>query len=272
MRRITPLLACVLAFLLLAALQCQPKTSPPPAPAANAVTNSPDYSAWNSLLEKYYSETGGFDYGELKRNDLETIRQIQQNLARVDAGKLGEKERLAFWINLYNVNVVALVAENYPIDSVQDLSTDPVRRLNVFDKEVVPYGTGKMSLNDVEHGQIRKFGDPRIHFAINCAAATCPPIRQAGAYTGAGLDSQLDEQTRKFLSGPMGVRIEKKGNATVVTTTKIMDWFKEDFEKVGQLAFLKEHLPAEKVKALNAAGDNVRIEYQDYDWSLNDQS
>lgn len=266
------ILMVIFALPLLVAMQCQPAASPPPAPAPDAATSAPDYAAWDDLLRKYYSESEGFDYGALKENDMPAIRQLQQRLARVDAASLSEQARLAYWINLYNVNVVALVAENYPIDSIQELSTDPGRRLNVFDKDVVPYGTGTMSLNDVEHGQIRKFGDPRIHFAINCAAATCPPIRAGGAFTAAQIDQQLDEQTRKFLNGPMGVEIEKNGDTTVVRTTKIMDWFKEDFEEPGQLAFLKRHLSADKVRTLEAAGENVKIEYQDYDWSLNDRS
>lgn len=259
------------AVLLLFSMQCRQKTSPAPPPAANAVTGEPDYAVWNQLLDRYYSESAGFDYGALKENDLAAIRKMQQDLSRVDAGSLDEQARLAFWINLYNVNVVALVAENYPIESMRDLSTDPVRRLNVFDKEVVPYGAGMMSLNDVEHGQVRKFGDPRIHFAINCAAASCPPIRAAGAYTGPELDRQLDEQTRKFLNGPLGVEIEKEGETIVVRTTKIMEWFEEDFEEIGQLSFLRQHVSPDKAKILEAAGENVRIEYQNYDWSLNDQ-
>lgn len=261
----------LVAVLPLFSMHCRQDTSPAPPPAANAVTVEPDYAVWDQLLERYYSESEGFDYGALKENDMAAIHKLQNDLSRVDADSLGEKARLAFWINLYNVHVVALVAENYPVESIRDLSTDLIRRLNVFDKEVVTYGAGMMSLNDVEHEKVRKFGDPRIHFAINCAAASCPPIREAGAYTGAELDRQLDEQTRKFLNGPMGVEIATAGDSTVVRTTKIMEWFGEDFEDIGQLTFLRKHLSPDKVKTLEAAGENVKIEYQDYDWSLNDR-
>lgn len=233
--------------------------------AAAAAQAEPDYSAWTALLRKYYDEQRGMDYRALKANDLATLQQLRQRLAAVNVASLTRDEQLAYWINLYNVNVVALIAENYPVKSIRDLSTDPLIRLNVFKKDLVPFGKGKISLNDIENERIREgFKDPRIHFAINCAAASCPPIRGEGAFTGANLNAQLDQQTREFLNGPRGVRV--KGN--VVSTTKIMDWFGEDFDDWagGRVAFLRKYVPA--VAALQG---KVKLEYQDYDWSLNER-
>jgi uncharacterized protein DUF547 len=248
----------------------------PPAPAATATpqaaASTPDYSAWGELLSRYYDPAKGMQYSALKAKDAGTLENVRQQLAQVDPKALSKKDQLAYWINVYNVNVVATVVEHYPVASIRDISTDILTRLNVFKKDTVPVKGGRISLNDVENDRIRAgFHDPRIHFAINCAAASCPPIRTE-PYVGARLDEQLDDQTRKFLTGPHGVRIEKDGDRVVVHTTKIMDWFGEDFDKWagGRVAFLKKHLPADKAQALAAAGTNVKLDYDDYDWKLND--
>ena len=116
------------------------------------------------------------------------------------------------------------------------------------------------------------FKDPRIHFAINCAAASCPPIRSE-PYVGARLDQQLDDQTRRFLNGPLGVKLERDGDELEVHTTKIMDWFGDDFEKWGggRVAFIRKYLPQDKQKMIDAAKD-IELEFHDYDWGLNDAS
>ena len=240
--------------------------------APAATTAVPDYGAWNQLLERYYDPTKGMDYKALKARDKTALDQLKRQLATVDVGSLSKDDQLAYWINLYNVNVVGTVVDNYPVDSIRDISTDPIVRLNVFKKDTVATKAGRISLNDVENDKIRAaFKDPRIHFAINCAAASCPPIRPE-AYVGNRVDAQLDDQTRKFLNGPHGVRLTRKGDTLRVTTTKIMDWFGEDFDKWGggRLPFLRKYLTPERQKTLAAAGGKVELEYQDYSWDLND--
>lgn len=225
----------------------------------------PDYSPWTALLQKYYDPARGMDYAALKARDAQTLQNLRNGLAKVNVGALNRKQQLAYWINVYNINSVATIIENYPVKSIRDLSSDPIIRLNVFKKERVPFGAGKLSLNDVENEKIREgFHDPRIHFAINCAAKSCPPIRPE-AFTGAQIDAQLDDQVRKFLSG---VRIS--GNTAHVT--KIMDWFGDDFDKWGggKAAFLRRYLPPAKQRLLDQAGSKIDFSYDDYDWSLND--
>jgi hypothetical protein len=236
-----------------------------PAAAAQATGSAPDYAPWGELLSKYYDPAKGMDYAALKAKDAKTLESFKKQLAQVDPKTLSKKDQLAYWINLYNVNVVSTVVEHYPIGSIKDLSTDPIIRLNVFKKDTVPVKSGMIALNDVENDRIRAgFHDPRIHFAINCAAQSCPPIRSE-PYTGARIDEQLDDQVQKFLTGPHGVKIDKN----VVHTTKIMDWFGDDFDKWagGKVAFLKKHLPADKARQI---GNDVDFKYDDYSWKLND--
>lgn len=237
--------------------------------ASVGMAGEPDYSTWNRLLESYYDPARGMNYAALKAGDTATLDQLRQEMAHVDAGSLSRDEQLAFWINLYNISVVGIVVDHYPVSSIRDISTDPIVRLNVFKKDLVPFAGGRLSLDAIEHDRVRQFGDPRIHFAVNCAAKSCPPIREE-AYVGARLDQQLDDQTRRFLNGPNGVTLGRKGQTLIVHTTKIMDWFGEDFDKAGgQLAFLRRYVSPGKKTIIDAA-KKVTIEYDDYSWDLND--
>jgi hypothetical protein len=233
----------------------------------------PDYSAWQGILSRYYDPARGMNYKALKANDARTLDALRRQMAQVDAGSLPKPDQLAYWINLYNISVVDTVVDGYPVESIRDLSTDPVVRLNVFKKATIDTRQGKMSLDTIEHEKIRAgFKDPRIHFAINCAAESCPPIRPE-PYVGARIGQQLDDQTRKFLNGPHGVRLEQDGDELILHTTKIMDWFAEDFEKWGggHKAFLRKYVAPDKQKRIDAAKE-VEIRYGDYSWKLNDAS
>jgi len=229
----------------------------------------PDYSQWNRILASYYDPAHGMDYAALKAHDMAAVQKLRRDLGTVNAAALAPKPRLAYWINVYNVNTVATILEGYPTKSIRDLSTDPIIRLNVFKKERIPTTGGTLSLNDVENAKIREgFHDPRIHFAINCAARSCPPLRKE-AYAGDRIDAQLDEQARAFLAA---TRFEQRGNSLVVHVTKIMDWFGDDFDKWGggRAAFLKRFVSADKQRMIDAAGTKITLSYDDYDWSLND--
>lgn len=226
----------------------------------------PDYRLWQELLTKHYDPVRGMSYKGLKA-DKAALDRLRQQMAAVDVGALSRPEQLAYWINLYNVSVVGVVVDNYPVDSIRDISTDPIVRLNVFKKPSVKVKSGTLSLDDVEHKKIREpFKDPRIHFAINCAAESCPPIRPE-PFVGARLDQQLDDQARKFLNAT--VHLE----GDVLRVTKIMDWFKDDFEQWGggTIPFLKKYLPPDKVKKIGTT-KGIEIEYDDYSWKLNDAS
>jgi hypothetical protein len=259
-----------LAVLALVLLACSSEA--PVAQAQASASGEPDYSQWNRILKAYYDPAKGLDYKALKAKDSAALQALRQQLAKVNVGALNRKEQLAYWINVYNINTVGTIVENYPVDSIRDISTDPVIRLNVFKKERVPFGGAKISLNDVENDKIRAgFKDPRIHFAINCAAKSCPPIRTE-AYVGGRVDAQLDDQARRFLNGPLGARFKNDDGKVTVNVTKIMDWFGDDFDDWGggKAAFVRKYVPADKQQLIDKAGSKISFKYDDYDWDLND--
>ena len=239
-----------------------------------AAVNPPNYKLWADLLSKYYDPAKGMNYKALKANDKKTLDELRRQMAQVDVVTLPRNDQLAYWINLYNISTVNVVVENYPVKSIRDISTDFIAHLNVFKKDYVLTRKGPMSLNDVENDKIRNhFMDPRIHFAINCAAKSCPPIRTE-PYVGERVQEQLDNQARMFLNGPHGVRLEKSGGELVLHVTKIMDWFADDFEKWGggRVHFISTFASPDKRQQIQAAGNQIDLKFDDYDWSLNDAS
>jgi hypothetical protein len=239
---------------------------------ASAAAQPPDYKPWQDLLVKHYDPAKGMRYKALKAQDKPALDRLRGQMAQVDAEALAPKDRLAYWINLYNISVVGIVVDNYPVESIRDISTDPIIRLNVFKKDSVATKNGMISLDSIENEKIREaFKDPRIHFAINCAAKSCPPIRPE-PYAGARIDQQLDDQVRKFFNSTHNARFEKNERGVLVHVTKIMDWFEDDFEQWGggQVAFLHRYLTPERQKLIDPARGNVTLAFNDYSWDLND--
>lgn len=174
------------------------------------------------------------------------------------------KERMAFWINAYNVMAIHVVLENYPVDSIRDVGSW-LRPVWKRDAGVV---AGQMrTLDEIEHEILRSMGDARIHAAVVCASVSCPPLR-AEAYTGEDLDEQLDHQMRRWLANPeIGLTIEREGQQARVSS--IFKWFSEDFEaEAGSVRAYIEPYLTEQQRAL--LRPDARIRYLDYDWTLND--
>lgn len=217
-----------------------------------------------------YVHDGLVDYKTL-RADRRLDRYIQQ-LAHTDPDRIdSEKARLAFYLNAYNAYTLKIICENYPVKSINDLHRGglilgKVLKRTMWDRPFVTINNHKTTLNAIEHQIIRPvFKDPRVHFALVCAAKSCPPLRSE-AYEGDKLDEQLNEQARKFLADRSKNSFDNKNK--VASISKIFTWFAQDFggtdEKV--LAFIANFLPEE-----NAELSSWRIRYVEYDWSLNEQ-
>jgi succinate dehydrogenase flavin-adding protein (antitoxin of CptAB toxin-antitoxin module) len=128
-----------------------------------------------------------------------------------------------------------------------------------------------MSLDDIEHGTIRKqFQEPRIHFAIVCASLSCPRL-QRDAFVPARLTQQLQDATRQFFSERRN--LEWDARRGTVTLTSLLKWYRGDFVGGGSdrelLNWIALHLPAERAMQLKAIS-SPRLAYRDYDWAIND--
>jgi hypothetical protein len=185
-------------------------------------------------------------------------------------------ERQAFLINAYNAFTVELILTKYPdLKSIRDLGS----LLNSpWKPKWISLLGGKVSLDDIEHGMLRKRGDyddPRVHFAVNCASIGCPALREE-AFVAARLDAQMDEQTLRFMSDRTRNRFNAQRGR--LELSKIFDWYGEDF-RLGHRgitslsAFAARHAaqladaPADRERIRGAQLD---IAFTDYDWALND--
>lgn len=219
-------------------------------PLARAEAWQKDYDA---LLKKYVTP-GGVRYSAWKANaeDKAALDKVVAAIAAENPASFNRNDKLAFYLNAYNATILDQALMRYPTKSVKDTL------FTFFTAKRITVAGEKMSFNRLEKDIIRPLGEPRIHFALNCASRSCPPLRPE-PYTGAKLDQQLDEQTRAFVNSEHGV----KATGETAQLSKIFDWYKEDFGgESAVLTFLK--------KTRKGGAEFKSVSYQDYDWGLNE--
>lgn len=229
-----------------------------------AATEPFSHSDFTELLKEHVDDEGLVDYEEINddREDLkEYLNQLSTNAPNDNSWS--EEEQLAYWINAYNAFTIELILKYYPIKSIRDIgSTIQIPFINTpWDIKFIEIAGEKYSLNNIEHNIIRKkWKEPRIHFALNCASLSCPRLRTEG-YEASKLNSQLDEQARAFINNE---------ELNKITTEKAMvselfDTYEGDFTQGQSIReFINQY-------AENPIGENTQIEYLEYDWSLNVQ-
>jgi hypothetical protein len=205
------------------------------------------------------------DYASL-RADADWPRLIA-SLAGARAADLATRsERLAFWINAYNVLAIDVVLRHDPVESIKDVGgwLTPVWRLPAGRA-----GGRAVTLHEVEHEILRPLGEPRIHAAIVCASTSCPSLRRE-PFSAEALDAQLEAGMRAFLADPRkGLAVDR--GAGVLRLSKIFDWFEEDFASQGGVRrYVTSRAPDDERAWLEPRARDVRLEWLDYDWSLND--
>ena len=244
------------------------------------------HAAWTALLRKHVVLLDGGKASQVRyaefQKDRASLKAYLESLSGVTEPEFrswSKDRQLAFLINAYNAGTVEKILTRYPnIKSIWDFG-------KVFghpfkDKFIRLLGR-EMSLDNIEHDTIRAEGaynDPRIHFAVNCAAITCPMLREE-AYVAERLERQLEEQTIRFLSDHSRNRYNPEIRALEVS--KIFDsfpWYGGDFRRgwkgfksldqflarySGALAGNPEHRKLVREQ-------KVEIRFLDYDWGLND--
>ena len=212
---------------------------------------------YNGLLGKYVT-TGGVKYAAWKNNaaDMQAIQQVVDGIAQEKISGLNKKEQLAFYINAYNAWILHEALGKYPTKSVKDLL------FTFFTGQRIKVAGEDMSFNHLEKDTIRpKFNEPRVHFALNCASRSCPPLNPE-PFRADKLDAQLEKLAVAFVNSPKGV--DYSAGKKTAALSAIFNWYKDDFKAGGgPVAFIgqrrKPPLP-----------NDVKITYQDYDWSLNE--
>ncbi len=230
-----------------------------------------DHSAFDALLKAHVTN-GLVDYDAFAR--APEFERYLTMLGGVEPASLGDSERLAYWINSYNAFTIALINRHDERKSIRNInrSLGFLKLKGPWAERIVRANGRVLTLDVVEHGIIRKeFREPRIHFALVCAAIGCPPLRSE-AYTGTRLDAQLDDQARTFLlESPTKNRVDVAARTVYLSPifVEFRDYIK-DFggskESVGR--YVARYFPAGPQRDL-LAGGGFKVVVTEYDWALN---
>ncbi|MBN3519963.1 DUF547 domain-containing protein [Algoriphagus lutimaris] len=222
----------------------------------------PDHQAWDELLKKHVDAKGMVDY-EGFVSDQSKLNFYLQTLSDHPPNKetWSKEEQLVYWINAYNGFTVKLIVDNYPTKSIKDLG--PVLKIpmisDVWHYKFFEIGGEEFNLDEIEHGILRKeFDEPRIHFAVNCASISCPPLLNE-AFMVSKLEEQLNKQAIAFINDGVRNKITKNS----IQISSIFSWFKGDFTNEGSLIDYLNQYSRVKIDK------NAKISYLDYDWNLN---
>lgn len=221
-----------------------------------------DNTRYGELLDKYV-KNGVVDYRGFKKEEG-TLDRYLLILEKTDPKTLSRNEQFAFYINAYNAWTIKLILSHYPgVKSIKDLGS---LFKSPWKKKIVRLDGDIISLDNIEHDILRpRFKDPRIHFAVNCASKSCPPLRSE-PYEGDVLDNQLTEMTKRFINDPE--RNHLQGNT--LYASRIFKWYSGDFND-DIVGFFTTYAQKELRDGLTKHGSEIEVEYLDYDWTLNGQ-
>lgn len=230
-------------------------------------TSFADDDSWRKLLAENVSE-GLVDYHGIHKN-LSMLDDYLLSLKEADITSMSNDEQLAYYINAYNGCTIKLIIDNHRVKDGQIHFVESIKDIGSFFSSpwkirFCNLGEEQYTLDELEHEIIReKFDDPRVHFALNCASKSCPPLMDE-PYQADKLDLQLDRQTRLFINDSKNNYL--KNNTLYLS--KVFDWYEEDFQ-TGVVPFFVLFAEGDLKDKLERAKDQPKIEYLRYDWSLN---
>lgn len=253
---------------------------------ASAQTFDHSHAAFTALLKKHVvlvegGKTSKVKYADFKK-DVPQLKAYLDSLSSVkeaDFNAWSKAQQMAFLINVYNGQTLALILQNYPVKSIKDIGS-------VFDnrwkrKFFKLFGQDAF-LDKVEHEMLRKpgvYNEVRVHYAANCASIGCPSLREE-AFVAERLDKQLEEQAVRFLSD----RSRNRYSSGKLEVSMIFNWFKEDWaggykgfdgntpaitsreEYFSRYAKMLADSPADQQIIVDK---KAAISHLDYDWNLN---
>lgn len=208
----------------------------------------PDYRSITPFFQKYISEDGLINYKELKKNKLALEQTIQIFIEHPPKEDWHRNEKLAYWLNVYNLQLIKLISENYPIKSVLDLYEG-----KVWQVKCIKIGDRSYCLDEIEHDIIRKeLKEPRIHFALYSGAISSPPLLNE-AFTAANMNAHFEKL-------PNVLYVKKhKITSTKIEISMLFDWYKDDFKAL--IPFINKYSKTQ-------VSPNAEISYVDFDWRL----
>ncbi len=213
----------------------------------------PNHALWDQVLILNVSEHGKVNYKGVMHDSSLMYKYFTSLSENPPQESWTKEEKLAYWMNVYNAITIKLVINNYPVKTIKDIE-------KTWSFKFFKIGDKKYSLDDVEHGILRKMKEPRIHFLINCAATSCPPLWNR-AFTAENVNKALEERTKKFLNNPKYNIITKDA----MQISKVFMWYKKDFTDNG--ANLEDFI--NRYSSIKVTS-KTKKSFKEYNWSLNE--
>lgn len=213
-------------------------------------------SAFDTLLKKYVDTNGNVNYKSFKANEAQ-LQAYLNHLTNIKPQKSWSAVKAkAFWANAYNAYTIKLILDNYPLKSIMNIKKKGKDAWNIPFAKV---GGTTYTLNQIEHEILRKkYNDPKIHVAVNCASKSCPKLANY-AFTEENYESKTTLLMKRFINDSSRNKISENK----VQLSKIFEWFQGDFTKEGDLInFLNQYSDVKINK-------KAKIGYLEYNWSLN---
>lgn len=222
---------------------------------------------WQSLLSRYVyraeDNTTWFNYDNVSRADMSQLAAYLTAMQQIDPRDYPKAEQMAYWINVYNALTISTVLKAWPVNSIKSVGNG-LPGFGPWDDEIFTVAGNTLSLNNIEHGILRRiWNDNRIHYAVNCASVGCPNLSPI-AFTRSNLAAQLDTGAKHFINHPKGLHFD--GNTLVLSS--IFNWFVSDFggNEQALLQVLHKHAEPDLQTQLQAYEGDIRYQY---DWELN---
>lgn len=199
---------------------------------------------------------GLIDYEGLKQSP-DQLNELVYKISTYDLGNTSQDHKTAFYVNSYNILVIKQITDKYPVKSPMDID-------GFFNVRTFKVAGETLTLDAIEFIKlIEPTKDPRIHFVLGCGARSCPFLYD-NAFYPEKLQEQLDFRAQLIIDRPNYVHVDEKMQKVILN--KIFDWYKDQFQtNAGSLIKYVNKYKFYKVP------ENYLVEFQEYDWSLNDR-
>lgn len=216
----------------------------------------PFHEQWDVLLQKYVNESGDVDYSNFKAEESKLkdyLDYLQQNPPTTT---WSDNQEMAYWINLYNAFTIYNILLEYPTTSILNIDNGAI-----WTTRTVAIGDTSYTLDEIEKNNLlARFGEEKVHFAVNCAAVSCPPLLNK-AWEEDNIQQYYEQQTKAFINDTTYNQL----SANNIVVSKIFDWYASDFGGANNLV---TYIQAYSNIAIDS---NATVSYSNYDWALNEQ-
>lgn len=238
------------ATLLLLMTACEKKVEDPSKPVVPL-----SHHQWDSLLQVHVNNAGAVNYTNFK-TDQALLNDYLSHLKDHAPTNWSTDKEMAYWINLYNAFTVYNILLEYPVASIMDIDNG-----DIWNVRTIMIGDSSYTLNQIEKDKLlAKFGEEKVHFAVNCAAKSCPPLLNK-AWTESNIQQYYTDRTHLFINDSSHNQLM----ANSIQVSKIFDWYAGDFGGVGGI------VPYFQQFSTTTIDSSATVSYNAYDWALNKQ-